>query len=121
MITVARRRARTVCSVPGCPTLTDAGRCAEHQREAEQRRGTARQRGYGTQHERRFRPGVLAKHPTCVLCGRAPSTQADHYPLSRRELVERGLDPNDPQNGRGLCARCHSRETARHQPGGWHQ
>jgi 5-methylcytosine-specific restriction protein A len=44
---------------------------------------------------------------------------ADHWPLSRRELTEQGLDPDDPRHGRGLCARCHSSETARHQPGGW--
>jgi 5-methylcytosine-specific restriction protein A len=116
---VARRRAGTVCSVPGCPQLTDAGRCAQHRAEAEQRRGTARQRGYGGAHETRFRPGVLAKHPTCVLCRAAPSVHADHWPLSRRELLDRGLDPDDPAHGRGLCGPCHSRETARHQPGGW--
>lgn len=116
---MARRRARTVCSVPGCPTLTDAGRCEDHRREAEQRRGTARQRGYGGRHESRFRPGVLAKHPTCVLCRTRASVHADHWPRSRRELAAAGLDPNDPAHGRGLCGPCHSAETAQHQPGGW--
>jgi 5-methylcytosine-specific restriction protein A len=116
---VARRRARTVCSVPGCPQLTDSGRCAQHRAEAEQARGTARQRGYGHGHENRFRPGVLARDPVCVLCKRAPSLHADHWPLSRRELLARNLDPDDPAHGRGLCGPCHSSETARHQPGGW--
>jgi 5-methylcytosine-specific restriction protein A len=55
----------------------------------------------------------------CVLCGVQFSTVADHYPLSRRELVELGLNPNDPQYGRGLDHRCHSIETARNQPGGF--
>jgi 5-methylcytosine-specific restriction protein A len=121
MITVARRRALTVCSVPGCPTLTDTGRCPEHRAEAERARGTARQRGYGRGHETRFRPAVLARDPVCVLCQQAPSVHADHYPLSRRELVAAGLDPDDPRHGRGLCGPCHSRHTAQEQPGGWHK
>jgi 5-methylcytosine-specific restriction protein A len=115
-----RRTGWRVCSKPGCPEYTDqGGRCPGCRSEAEQRRGTARQRGYGGQHETRFRPGVLAKNPTCVLCGTAPSKHADHWPLSRRDLVAQGLDPNDPKHGRGLCQPCHARSTAEHQPGGF--
>ncbi|MDH6126754.1 holin [Kitasatospora sp. GP82] len=110
---MTRRRAYTVCTVAGCPEYTTGGRCDDHRREAERRRGTARQ------HEREFRTAVLAHDPLCKLCGTAPSKHTDHYPLSRRELVAAGRDPNDPQHGRGLCASCHSVETARHQPGGW--
>jgi 5-methylcytosine-specific restriction protein A len=44
---------------------------------------------------------------------------ADHWPLSRRQLAAQGMNPNDPKHGRGLCTPCHSRETARDQPGGW--
>ncbi len=117
---MSRRTGWRVCSTPGCPEYTQAGRCDGCRAEAEKQRGTARQRGYGREHEQRFRPGVLAKDPTCVLCGQQPSVHADHHPLSRRELVEQGLDANDPRHGRGLCPSCHSRETARHQPGGWH-
>jgi 5-methylcytosine-specific restriction enzyme A len=112
-------RALTVCSVPGCPQLTPAGRCVDHAREADRARGTAHQRGYGSRHRRVFRRAVLRRDPVCVLCHQAPATTADHYPLSRRELEARGLDPDDPRFGRGLCQRCHSRETARNQPGGW--
>ncbi|MEU6709988.1 hypothetical protein ABZ897_00800 [Nonomuraea sp. NPDC046802] len=52
-----------------------------------------------------------------------PSTVADHHPLSRRELVARGLDPDDPQYGRGLCTSCHGKETAANpeQAGGWNR
>lgn len=113
------KRALKVCSQPGCAELTDSGRCGECGAEAEKRRGTARQRGYGKAHHR-FRQGVLAKYPVCVLCYTQPSTVADHYPLDRRELVAQGLDPNDPVNGRGLCASCHNKYTAEAQPGGWH-
>ncbi|PJN24049.1 holin [Kitasatospora sp. CB02891] len=117
---MARRRALTVCSVPGCPEYTAAGRCDDHRREADARRGTARQRGYGRGHEA-FRRAVLARDPVCVLCCTAPSLHADHHPLSRRELVDAGLDPDEPKRGRGLCQPCHSRETAQHQPGGWNR
>ncbi|WP_263165419.1 holin [Streptomyces sp. SCSIO ZS0520] len=127
---MARRRALTVCSVPGCPQLTPSGRCPTHRAAAEQQRGTARQRGYGREHEQQFRPAVLARNPTCVCtteghghtapCGQ-PSLHADHWPLSRRELIDHGLDPNDPTHGRGLCQRCHSSHTATQQPGGWNR
>ncbi|MEV8395588.1 MULTISPECIES: holin [unclassified Streptomyces] len=118
---MARRRARTVCSRPGCPKLTDTGRCPDCRRDADRVRGGARQRGYGREHETRFRVGVLARDPVCVLCRQAPSVHADHYPLDRRALVAAGLDPDDPRHGRGLCGPCHSSETAREQPGGWNR
>ncbi|MFG3228125.1 holin [Kitasatospora sp. NPDC048194] len=125
---MARRRALTVCTVAGCPELTTGGRCPDHQAQAEQARGTRTQRGYGHQHRNRFRPGVLQRDPQCVCTDQdhghgqpcsQPSQHADHWPLSRRELVDAGHDPDDPAHGRGLCHSCHSRETARHQPGGW--
>lgn len=109
-----------VCSKPGCPEFTDkGGKCDGCRSEAEQRRGSARQRGYGREHEQRFRPGVLARDPVCVLCGEAPSVHADHWPLDRRQLVHQGLDADDPRHGRGLCGPCHGKETAAAQPGGW--
>lgn len=127
---MAKRARWTVCSTPGCPEYTQHGRCDEHRRQAERARGTARQRGYDRTHETRFRPAVLARDPQCVCrdtshghpdpCGQ-PSQHADHWPLDRRELVARGLDPNDPKHGRGLCAPCHSSETAHHQPGGFNR
>jgi 5-methylcytosine-specific restriction protein A len=116
-----RRGGWRVCTTPGCPEFTQHGRCDGCRAEAEKKRGTAQQRGYGREHRTRFRPAVLARDPVCVVCRQKPSAHADHHPLSRRELVERGLDPNDPQYGRGTCGPCHSSETARHQPGGWNQ
>lgn len=124
-------RALKSCSTPRCPELVPVGtsRCDTCQGNAEQRRGTATQRGYGHQHRSRFRRGVLKANPLCVCADTghghgpqclAPSTVADHHPLSRRELVAAGLDPNDPQHGRGLCKACHDHHTAHAQPGGWH-
>ncbi|WP_405909560.1 holin [Streptomyces sp. NBC_00828] len=122
------RRALTICTKPGCPEYTNGGRCTSCQAKAEARRGTSTQRGYGAQHRAEFRAAVIARDPNCVCteashdhgqpCG-ARSRHADHHPRDRRELVAADENPNDPRHGRGLCGPCHSRETARHQPGGW--
>jgi 5-methylcytosine-specific restriction enzyme A len=108
-------RALSVCPTNGCPELTAGGPCTDCTRKREQARGSSSQRGYGRGHTTRFRRGVLARDPVCVRCRRALSKHADHYPLSRDTLLLRGLDANDPRHGRGLCASCHSIETALHQ------
>jgi 5-methylcytosine-specific restriction protein A len=117
-----RPRALTVCTIPGCPTLTDTGRCTAHRREADRARGTAAERGYSGNEWTRARAAVLTRDPQCVLhCGR-PSTVADHWPTSRRELIAQGVtDPDAPHRLRGICQPCHSTETAHHQPGGFNQ
>lgn len=124
-------RAMHPCPAPGCPEPVPAGqgRCAKHRAEAEQHRGTARQRGYGTEHVTRFRTAVLRRDPQCQCTPDHPahegdrcpgaSTVADHWPLDRRALVAQGEDPDSPIHGRGLCASCHGWQTAMHQPGGW--
>lgn len=115
------------CPDPTCPHLRPrGGDCPDGhgraQRRASQirtdaRRPTASRRGYGATHRTRFRGPVLQRDPICVLCREAPSTVADHHPLTRRQLVAQGLDPNDPKHGRGLCGPCHSAETAKHDGG----
>lgn len=111
-----------VCSVHGCPTLypaSEGSRCPTHRKAADRARGTASDRGYNTPGHHAFRAAVLTRDPICVLCHRALSTVADHYPRSRKELIELGLNPNDPAAGRGLCKPCHDTETAHNQPGGF--
>jgi 5-methylcytosine-specific restriction protein A len=120
---MTRARAMKVCSKPGCPAVVPAGvgRCPPCAGEADRARGTASQRGYTSSGHRSFRRAVLRRDPVCVACRAAPSTVADHYPASRRELVDAGLDPDNPARGRGLCASCHGRATAANpgQRGGW--
>lgn len=115
------RRHPVVCPQPGCPLLVSNGDCpAGHarakriatQRRTDAQRPTARQRGYNTDHEHLFRQPVLQRDPTCVICHQAPSTHADHWPLTRRQLITQGLNPNDPRHGRGLCPSCHATHTA---------
>ena len=111
-----------VCSVHGCATIysaTEGSRCQRHRAEADRRRGTSSERGYSSRGHRAFRTAVIQRDLICQLCGLEPATVADHHPRSRKELIELGLDPNDPQYGRGLGHVCHSKETAQNQPGGW--
>lgn len=111
-------RPRKPCTNPGCSELVANGRCATHARQAEQIRGSSSERGYGTRWARR-RADYIYRHPWCVLCGR-PSKVPDHYPVSRKDLVDRGeTDPDADRHLRPLCSPCHSSETAKHQPGGW--
>ena len=112
-------RALRVCPTPGCPQLTKGGRCPKCARTADQKRGTAAQRGYTARAHQAFRHTVLDRDPICVICHLVAATVADHWPTSKRDLDDAGLNSNDPTRGRGLCASCHSRETATNQPGGW--
>jgi 5-methylcytosine-specific restriction enzyme A len=107
-----------VCS--RCPNLVERGvSMCPSCRSASDKQRNQEPRGYTTKGHHNFRAAVLARDPICKMCGTAWATQADHYPLSRRELEAAGLNADDPMRGRGLCAACHSKETTQHQPGGW--
>ena len=115
-------RAKSVCPVAGCAELTEGGRCAKHKAEADRARGTSAERGYNSRQWRATRRALLRRDKDCRVCGQEPATVADHYPRSRKELLEMGVsDPDALYRLRGLCARCHSKETAKHQPGGWNR
>lgn len=116
------RKARQVCSRPGCPNLTDAGRCEECRRQADQQRGTAAQRGYDSTWQR-TRAAYLRSHPRCECddCQALPYGQrptavdVDHID----GLGPKGPRGHDPTNLRAMAHAHHSRRTARDQPGGW--
>lgn len=104
------------CSRCGEPAVA-GGKCAKHKAQQRARsddtRGTSRQRGYDEHHARTFRTVVLTRDPDCVIPGCLHrSEHADHYPHARRELVDLGLNPNDPRYGRGLCQHHHNQHTA---------
>lgn len=105
------------CGRCGQPKRGRCRRCLTQTRKlTDNRRGDATTRGYGAEHRDRFRKAVLERDTWCK-CGKHRATVADHYPRSRRELEAAGLDPNDPQYGRGLCPSCHNKHTAQSQPG----
>lgn len=117
---------RRPCLHPGCPALTDRGRCPAHERAPQQRhdrdRGSSAQRGYGGRW-RRLRRMILARDPVCVCRGLEGclhvaggcvqlATDVDHV-LPR---LRGGTDAED--NLQGLCKACHSRKTVA-EDGGW--
>lgn len=120
-------RAWSIC--PRCPEpVPKPGPCPACRTKADQDRRPNGNPYNTTAHRLGFREEVLAKHPFCVCtgdCGKhsnrcaSRSTVADHHPIERRDLELQGLDPNDPDHGRGLCKPCHDGHTARTSPGGW--
>lgn len=124
-------RALKVCSTPRCPNLTDEGRCDTCDAEADRGRGTAAERGYGGRRWAARRRACLLRDPLCMCtdtthphgarCLR-PSTDADHDPYERAELVAMGVpDPDAIEYLVGKCGDCHKRKTALTRPGGWNR
>lgn len=106
------RRARKVCSRPGCPFLAVVGesKCEKCERESDRSRGTAAERGYDARW-RAFRDDYLLHNPFCEDpsgCARL-ATDLDHLD-GLGPLGPRGFDPS---NCRGLCHSHHSAKTAR--------
>ncbi|MBO8183625.1 MAG: HNH endonuclease [Archaeoglobus sp.] len=116
------RRPKKPCSYPGCPELVEAGEryCLkhkrQHQRQYDQQRGTAAQRGYDARW-RRARKRFLAENPLCVECmkeGRlTPATVVDHI-VPHKGNYELFWDES---NWQPLCKRCHDKKTAREDGG----
>lgn len=118
------RKNLSVCIVHGCPELTRTRYCDQHLKEYRRTqrekypdtRPSAKQRGYDNQW-RKTRKQFLRMHPICQDergCIE-PATDVDHID---------GLGPKGPlghdfSNLRALCHSCHSKRTARDQPGGW--
>lgn len=114
------RQVRKPCSQAGCPNTTPrGGPCDEHRRQRERQRKADGNAVYTQSAWQRVRKRFLYHNPWCSLCARQ-ATVADHWPVSRRDLVAQGVaDPDSHRNLRPLCKACHDRETARLQPGGF--
>lgn len=115
--------ARSVCSSPGCPVLVyPAGRCAECRAKASAKRRSSTRKGYGSAWQR-TRARFLAVHPYCE-CDECDSLPVPLKPVATEVDHVDGLGPLGPlghawSNLRSMTKAHHSRETARHQPGGW--
>lgn len=116
----AKRCARCRATFTGkrCPTCV--GRDAAYQADrADEASGF-----YHTAEWKRLSGHYLKHHPWCVLCeadGRhEPAKVADHYPKSRRQLLDAGIRHPDAWRWlRALCMGHHRSETNRLQPGGF--
>jgi 5-methylcytosine-specific restriction protein A len=105
-----------VCGQVGCPKiLTDGStKCAAHAARPKDTRPSASARGYDSKW-RRNSARFLKAHPVCAWPGCSkPSEHADHWPMSRRELVAAGVEhPDAWQHLRPLCASHHNSRSAR--------
>lgn len=116
-------RAYSVCSAPGCPTLVaQAGRCEACKARARAARPKTARKGYGASWQR-TRARYLREHPLCE-CADCEAVPAPLRPAATEVDHIDGLGPlgprgHDPSNLRAMTKACHSRETARAQPGGW--
>ncbi|MFJ6659698.1 HNH endonuclease [Streptomyces sp. NPDC091377] len=116
------RRALQVCPTPGCPRLTPQGRCEPCQRAAARQRPSPASRGYDARWGR-TRAAYLRDHPYCE-CDECEALPALVRPRATEVNHRDGLGPqgprgHDPANLQAMTKAHHSRETARHQPGGW--
>lgn len=118
----ARLRPRTpsACSTPGCPNLSDRGKCSvcrrEVRKQTDARRPNSAARGYGHRWKR-TRARYLRQHPIC-------EHEEGCITLAVEVHHRDGLGPNGPNghadsNLQALCSPHHSQVTAQMQPGGW--
>jgi 5-methylcytosine-specific restriction protein A len=97
------------CSCPGCPNLTDGGKCEDHRRQAnaayEAQRGTATERGYDSNWHR-VRTMKLNADPLCERCllkGHDVAAVLVHHKDRNRRNVQW-------ENLESLCDPCHDDE-----------
>jgi 5-methylcytosine-specific restriction protein A len=110
------QRAGTACRKPGCPGIVRDGKCSvcgdvakrTRQRQYDEQRGSAAQRGYDRQWQR-LRLAFLRRNPLCIECSKVgitvAATEVDHITPKR----DGGQD--EWSNLQPLCKPCHSRKT----------
>ena len=116
--TVLMRRSLSPCSVSGCPTLTMKHKCDKHSREADRKRGTATERGYGKQW-RQTRKVFLDRYPCCQHTDGCINQATDVHHVDG--LGPKGPLGHDEGNLMAFCHSHHSQITSQEQPGGWHR
>jgi len=104
------------CTWPGCPELTDRGRCEEHRKQAAQEYDRSRcddemRRFYNSRAWRRVSKLHIQDESLCRACmaeGRlVPAVMTDHI-----APIKQGGDRWDERNLQSLCQSCHSRKSA---------
>jgi hypothetical protein len=96
-------RAWRVCGETGCGEITPTGRCDQHRRTADRRRGTRQERGYDAAHDRlrkQWKEQVDQCDVDCWRCGK---------PINPLLPWDLGHDDNDKTKYKGpehvLCNR----------------
>ena len=102
------------CLEPRCPVLVERGRCPQHERAYDRRRGTAAERGYCSAEHLAWRRAVIKRDRSCGDCGTGlldsrgepiSTAHADHIvPLGDGGTYALS-------NGAARCRSCHSRKT----------
>lgn len=92
------------CGQSGCATLVQQGAyCPEHQRarvhDPQQRKF------YSSSRWTVLSKLIRQRDPICKVCGRAPSTSADHK--------DGDITNNLPENLQGLCRDCHDEKSGK--------
>lgn len=116
------RKALQTCPTPGCPTLTTQGRCERCRGEARAARPSPTSKGYDGRW-RGLAIAYLRVHPYCE-CDECEAMPMLLRPRAIEVNHRDGLGPWGPRgrdwsNLQAMTKAHHSRETARHQPGGW--
>lgn len=107
-----------VCIEPGCPVLSESTRCADHRRAQEAARGSAADRGYGSQH-RRLRAAWKRRmdNGECVVCWRCKEERGVTHFVDP-DSFDLGHDDHDRTKYRGPECRRGNRATSSRAPRG---
>lgn len=120
------QRPKTICTKPGCNTLTNGGRCTEHKhtearRYDQQRKGSDVSKLRASGRYRKFRTYFRANHPICadpfgehLKAGRVEVTRQVHHKVSVANRMDLALVED---NCAGLCTGCHARVEAMERRG----
>ncbi|HYK89799.1 MAG TPA: HNH endonuclease, partial [Acidobacteriota bacterium] len=104
------------CTWPGCPNLTNGGRCEKHRRQEQKeydadRKDDPTRRFYNSRAWRRASDLHLRDEPLCRECAKMGrdtlATMTDHI-----VPIKQGGDPWNPNNHQSLCDSCHSKKSA---------
>jgi 5-methylcytosine-specific restriction protein A len=116
------RRAMSVCPTPGCPELTEGGRCSGCTAKASAMRSITKNRGRDTRWQRESKR-YLRMHPYCE-CDECMTLSPLLRPVATEVNHMDGLGPIGPRgfdwtNLQAVTRAHHARITGREQPGGW--
>ncbi|MFA5385939.1 MAG: HNH endonuclease [Eubacteriales bacterium] len=103
------QRLKRPCTYPGCPELTDGGRCEKHKKQEARRydeqRGTRQERGY-TEDWLKVRRLYLVRHSLCERCedkGLVVAAEMVHH----KQAIRQGGAALDGDNLMSVCRKCH--------------